>query len=75
VLEKPELNKVLQNRRETQRRKEWQEQASSKRTSLEMKLEQRATRLKVKFNIFLLCLNGIIVYFYDRKCLNLTCDE
>ncbi|XP_060585396.1 uncharacterized protein LOC132741265 isoform X3 [Ruditapes philippinarum] len=46
VLEKPELNKVLQNRRETQRRKEWQEQASSKRTSLEMKLEQRATRLK-----------------------------
>ncbi|XP_045164422.2 uncharacterized protein LOC123528625 isoform X2 [Mercenaria mercenaria] len=46
VLEKPELNKVLQNRRETQKRKEWQEQASSKRTSLEMKLEQRATRLK-----------------------------
>lgn len=46
VLEKPELSKVLQNRRETQRRKEWEEQASSKRTSLEMKLEQRATRLK-----------------------------
>ena len=49
MLEKPELSKVLQNRRETQRRKEWEEQASSKRTSLEMKLEQRATRLKVKY--------------------------
>lgn len=46
VLEKPELNKVLQNRRETQKRKEWEQQAKEKRTSLEMKLEKQATRLK-----------------------------
>ncbi|XP_052780284.1 uncharacterized protein LOC128217285 isoform X2 [Mya arenaria] len=48
VLEKPELNKVLQNRRETQRRKEWDDQKkmSTKRTSFEMKLEERANRMK-----------------------------
>jgi len=49
VLEKPELTKVLQNRRETQRRKEWDDQKkmSSKRTSFELKLEERANKTKV----------------------------
>ncbi|KAK3746577.1 hypothetical protein RRG08_019497 [Elysia crispata] len=54
VLQKPELNKVLRERRETQRKKEWEEQKSSKgRSSLEVKLEERRikeeeeTKLKV----------------------------
>ncbi|XP_052284766.1 uncharacterized protein LOC127881115 isoform X2 [Dreissena polymorpha] len=48
VLEKPELTKALQNRRETQRRKEWDDQVkgSTKRTSFELKLEERANRMK-----------------------------
>ncbi|GFO01981.1 protein fam107b [Plakobranchus ocellatus] len=42
VLQKPELNKVLRERRETQRKKEWEEQKNSKgRSSLEVKLEER----------------------------------
>ena len=49
VLEKPELEKALQNRRETQRRKEWDnaKNSSNKRTSFELKLEERASRMKV----------------------------
>ena len=48
VLEKPELQKTFDNRRQTQRAKEWDEQkkSHSKRTSLEMKLEERAHKLK-----------------------------
>lgn len=47
VLKKPELDKVLRDRRENQRKKEWDDQKTSKgRTSLELKLEERATRLK-----------------------------
>ncbi|RUS74567.1 hypothetical protein EGW08_017673, partial [Elysia chlorotica] len=45
VLQKPELNKVLRERRETQRKKEWEEQKQSKgRTSLELKLEERRVK-------------------------------
>ncbi|KAH9518404.1 hypothetical protein Btru_016742 [Bulinus truncatus] len=47
VLKKPELDKVLRDRRENQRKKEWDEQKLVKgRTSLEMKLEERANRMK-----------------------------
>lgn len=48
VLEKPELSKVFSQKRETQKKKEWEEQqkASSKRTSFEMKMEQRANKMK-----------------------------
>ncbi|XP_071155860.1 uncharacterized protein [Mytilus edulis] len=48
VLEKPELDKVLNQRKEKQRREEWDAQmkASQKRSSFEYKLEQQATRLK-----------------------------
>ena len=48
VLEKPELKKTFDNRRQTQREKEWDERKKSmtKRSSLEMKLEQRANKLK-----------------------------
>lgn len=50
VLEKPELKKTFDDRRQTQRAKEWDEQkkANMKRTSLEMKLEERAHKLKVE---------------------------
>lgn len=45
VLQKPELNKVMRERREMQRKKEWEEQKNSKgRTSLEVKLEERRIR-------------------------------
>lgn len=49
MLEKPELTKALQNRRETQRRREWDDamKTSHKRTSFELKLEERANRMKV----------------------------
>ncbi|XP_055883451.1 protein FAM107B-like isoform X2 [Biomphalaria glabrata] len=47
VLKKPELDKVMRDRREVQRKKEWDEQKSNKgRTSLEIKLEERANRMK-----------------------------
>ncbi|KAK3589458.1 hypothetical protein CHS0354_030579 [Potamilus streckersoni] len=48
VLQKPELSKVLQKRRETQRIKDWDEQkkVGNKRTSLELRLEERANKLK-----------------------------
>ncbi|CAC5407879.1 unnamed protein product [Mytilus coruscus] len=48
VLEKPELSKVLDQRKEKQRREEWDAQmkAAQKRSSFEYKLEQQATRLK-----------------------------
>lgn len=46
ILKKPELDTVLQKRKEAQKRKEWEEQQASKRTSLELKLEERANRLK-----------------------------
>ncbi|KAL3852285.1 hypothetical protein ACJMK2_015947 [Sinanodonta woodiana] len=48
VLQKPELSKVLQKRRETQRVKDWDEQkkVGNKRTSLELRLEERANKLK-----------------------------
>lgn len=46
VLKKPELEKVLQQRKEAQRIKEWDEQKSvNKRTSLELMLEERKNRL------------------------------
>ena len=52
VLEKPELKKTFDNRRQTQRAKERETEQANKRTSLEMKLEQRANRLKeVRTNI------------------------
>ncbi|KAK3101517.1 hypothetical protein FSP39_004158 [Pinctada imbricata] len=43
ILEKPELQKVLEKRKEKQRVDEWESQkkTSTKRTSLEMKLEQQ----------------------------------
>ncbi|KAL5013293.1 hypothetical protein ScPMuIL_007563 [Solemya velum] len=48
VLAKPELTRVLTKRKEQQRIQEWDEQkkASTKRSSLEMKLELRANKLK-----------------------------
>ncbi|XP_005097370.1 protein FAM107B [Aplysia californica] len=47
ILQKPELNKVLRERRETQRKKEWDEQKVIKdRSSLELKLQERANRMK-----------------------------
>ncbi|XP_059146730.1 protein FAM107B-like isoform X2 [Physella acuta] len=47
VLKKPELDKAFRDRREIQRKKEWEEHKSSKgRTSLEIKLEERANRMK-----------------------------
>lgn len=49
MLEKPELKKAFQDRREVQRRKEWDDakKASQKRTSFEIKMEERANRMKV----------------------------
>ena len=46
ILEKPELHKVLEKRKEKQRVEEWeaQKKLSNKRTSLEMKLEQQRQR-------------------------------
>ncbi|XP_078340362.1 uncharacterized protein LOC111107219 isoform X4 [Crassostrea virginica] len=47
VLEKPELNKVFDKVKEKQRVQEWESQKKpNKRTSLEMKLEQQASKLK-----------------------------
>lgn len=46
VLKKPELNKVIQKRKDAQKKKEWDEAHANKRTSLELKLEERANRLK-----------------------------
>lgn len=48
VLEKPELTKILDQRKEKQRIQEWeaQKKAEKKRTSLEYKLEVQATKLK-----------------------------
>ncbi|XP_067684568.1 uncharacterized protein [Haliotis asinina] len=46
VLQKPELSKIMLDRRQTQKKKEWQEQMNNKRTSFELKMEERATRLK-----------------------------
>ncbi|XP_046565974.1 uncharacterized protein LOC124274661 isoform X3 [Haliotis rubra] len=46
VLQKPELSKLMLDRRQTQKKKEWQEQMNNKRTSFELKMEERATRLK-----------------------------
>lgn len=47
VLEKPELNKVFEKVKEKHRVQEWESQKKpNKRTSLEMKLEQQASRLK-----------------------------
>ncbi|KAK6176449.1 hypothetical protein SNE40_014734 [Patella caerulea] len=47
VLQKPELNKILEKRKETQRHKEWEDQHQcNKRTSLELKLEERANKMK-----------------------------
>ncbi|BFZ10491.1 hypothetical protein BsWGS_13531 [Bradybaena similaris] len=47
VLQKPELNKVLRERREKEKKKEWDELKSTReRTSLVMKLEERANKLK-----------------------------
>ncbi|KAK7102898.1 uncharacterized protein [Littorina saxatilis] len=48
VLQKPELNKVLAKRKETQKRKEWEDSKTNKRTSLELKLEERANKMKEK---------------------------
>ena len=47
MLEKPELNRVLSQRKEKQRLQELDEQinASKKRTSLEMKLEKQAQKV------------------------------
>ncbi|KAL8560987.1 hypothetical protein ACOMHN_061201 [Nucella lapillus] len=45
VLQKGELSRVLAERKATQKRKEWQQQQASKRTSLELKLEKRAHQL------------------------------
>lgn len=43
ILQKPELDKVLERRKEKQRIQEWEDQkkASKKRTSFEIKLEER----------------------------------
>lgn len=47
ILEKPELNKVFDKVKEKQRVQEWESQKKpNKRTSLELKLEQQASRLK-----------------------------
>ena len=48
VLEKPELTKILGQRKEKQRIQEWeaQKKASQKRSSLECKLEVQASKLK-----------------------------
>lgn len=47
VLDKPELNKVFEKVKEKHRVQEWESQKKpNKRTSLEMKLEQQASRLK-----------------------------
>ncbi|CAG5128237.1 unnamed protein product, partial [Candidula unifasciata] len=47
VLQKPELNKVLRDRREKEKKKEWEElKTTRERTSLVMKLEERANKLK-----------------------------
>ncbi|XP_041348796.1 actin-associated protein FAM107A-like isoform X4 [Gigantopelta aegis] len=47
VLQKPELDKVLEKRKESQRIREWDEQkTTNKRTSLEMKLEERAAKVQ-----------------------------
>ncbi|XP_076447319.1 uncharacterized protein LOC143284506 isoform X3 [Babylonia areolata] len=48
VLQKPELNKILAKRKDTQKRKEWEEMQANKRTSLELRLEEQANRLKEK---------------------------
>ena len=48
MLQKPELNKILAKRKETQKRKEWDEMQANKRTSLELKLEERANKIKEK---------------------------
>ena len=46
-MEKPELNKVFDKVKEKQRVQEWESQKKpNKRTSLEMKLEQQASKLK-----------------------------
>ncbi|ESO96680.1 hypothetical protein LOTGIDRAFT_60102, partial [Lottia gigantea] len=50
VLQKPELNKILEKRKEQQRLKEWDNQHTNKRTSLELKLEERANRMKEEEN-------------------------
>ncbi|XP_046357830.1 protein FAM107B-like isoform X6 [Haliotis rufescens] len=46
VLQKPELSRKMLDRRQTQKKKEWEEQMNNKRTSFELKMEERATRLK-----------------------------
>ncbi|XP_025107638.1 uncharacterized protein LOC112572268 isoform X3 [Pomacea canaliculata] len=46
VLKKPELEKMMQMRKDAQKRKEWEEQKASKRTSFELMMEERANRLK-----------------------------
>ena len=46
VLQKPELSKVLEQRKATQKRKEWAQEQASKRTSFELKLEQQANKIK-----------------------------
>ena len=53
VLQKPELTKVLQQRRETQRKKEWEEnKANIDRNSLQFKLQERANKMK---EVVILC--------------------
>jgi hypothetical protein len=54
VLEKPELTKILGQRKEKQRIQEWEAQknASQKRSSLECKLEVRASKLKEVYFIY-----------------------
>lgn len=48
VLQKPELKKALDKRKDTQKKKEWEQAQASKRTSLELKLEQQAKKLHDK---------------------------
>ncbi|XP_033745449.1 uncharacterized protein LOC117330968 isoform X2 [Pecten maximus] len=45
VLQKPELNKVLEERKERQKKQEWAQRESTKRTSLELKLEKQARKM------------------------------
>ncbi|XP_069140823.1 inner centromere protein A-like isoform X3 [Argopecten irradians] len=45
VLQKPELNKVLEERKERQKKQEWAQRESKKRTSLELKLEEQARKV------------------------------
>jgi hypothetical protein len=54
VLEKPELTKILGQRKEKQRIQEWeaQKKASQKRSSLECKLEVQASKLKEVYFIY-----------------------